>query len=86
METTITERISANPNPRSWRGRLHILFSWAWGKNFNREAALDSGKNVFAVLGVGSVLANLAVMSWPLAIIGGALVSAVWYADYLRHF
>lgn len=65
-----------------------ILFSWAWGgkASFNRDAAIDSGRNVFAVLGAGSVLAHLAVMSWPLAIVGGALVTAVWYADYLRHF
>lgn len=82
----LTERIAANPNPRSWRGRFQILFSWAWGKNFDRAAAVDSGRNVFAVLGAGSVLAHLAVMSWPLAIVGGALVTAVWYADYLRHF
>jgi hypothetical protein len=72
------EPIAANPS--------RVKRFLAWGTRWNRAAAVDSLRNVFAVLGAGAVLAHLSVLSWPLACIGGGLVSAVWYADYLRHF
>ena len=81
---TIIDRIEANPNPRSWRGRIRACITW--GRNLNREAAIDSARNVFAVLGVGTVLGDFSVMRvWMLALCVPLLI-AVWFADYLRHF
>lgn len=84
METILLNRIAENPNPRSWRG--HIRAFVAWGRALDREAAIDSLRNLLAVLGVGTVLADFGTMrAWLMApclvVFAGA-----WYADYLRHF
>lgn len=79
----LVDRIAANPNPRSWRGR--VLMSVAWGRALNREALVDSFRNVFAVLGVGTVLADFGTMrAWLVAPCVVCFFGAV-YADYLRH-
>jgi hypothetical protein len=75
------------PNPRkpqTLRERVRAFL--AWRKQLDRAAAIDSARNVFAILGIGSVLADFATMR-PLFLVPGALLLvAVWYADYLRHF
>ena len=77
------ERIAANPNPNrpNWLKR-----SWAWGRNLDRAAAIDSARNVLAVLGAGTVLADFGTMRAWLLLPCLALFVGVWYADYLRHF
>lgn len=54
-------------------------------RNLNREAAIDSMRNVLAVLGLGLLIGDFATMRLPYVIPGVALLIAVWYADYLRH-
>ncbi len=54
-------------------------------RNLNQEAAIDSMRNVLAVLGLGLLIGDFATMRLPYVIPGVALLIAVWYADYLRH-
>ncbi len=54
-------------------------------RNLNQEAAIDSMRNVLAVLGLGVLIGDFATMHLPYVIPGAALLMAVWYADYLRH-
>jgi hypothetical protein len=54
-------------------------------RNLNKEAAIDSMRNVLAVLGLGLIIGDFATMRLPYVIPGIALLIAVWYADYLRH-
>lgn len=55
-------------------------------KNLNRDAALDSARNVLAVLGVGTVVGDFA-SKMPIYFMVPALLFllGVWYLDYLRH-
>lgn len=83
-------RIIANPNPRVEGPFRRIAGSirrcLAWGRSLDRSAAIDSLRNVLAVLGAGTILADFGTMRvWMLAPCTLVLV-AVWYADYLRHF
>ncbi len=67
-------------------GRFKVLF--AVGKNLrnmNREAAIDSLRNVLAVLGLGLLIGDFATMNPMYVLPGALLLIAVWYADYLRH-
>jgi hypothetical protein len=74
------------PNQRKQTLRERVRALLAWRKDLDRAAAIDSARNVFAILGIGSVLADFATMR-PLFLVPGAiLLIAVWYADYLRHF
>lgn len=78
---TVIDRIIANPNPRSsW-----IKRSVAWGKSLNREAAIDSAKSVFAVLGVGTVLADFGTMRAWMLLPCAACFAGAWWGDYIRH-
>jgi hypothetical protein len=54
-------------------------------RNLNQEAAIDSMRNVLAVLGLGLLIGDFATMRLPYVIPGFTLLIAVWYADYLRH-
>jgi hypothetical protein len=54
-------------------------------RDLNKEAAIDSMRNVLAVLGLGLLIGDFATMRPLYAIPGAALLIAVWYADYLRH-
>jgi hypothetical protein len=54
-------------------------------RNLNKEAAIDSMRNVLAVLGLGLIIGDFATMRLPYVIPGIALLIAVWFADYLRH-
>jgi hypothetical protein len=66
--------------------RFRILFNMRTGlQSFNKEAAIDSMRNVLAVLGLGVLIGDFATMHLPYVIPGAALFLAVWYADYLRH-
>jgi len=66
--------------------RFKILFKFRSNlSHFNKEAAIDSMRNVLAVLGLGVLIGDFATMHLPYVIPGAALLIAVWYADYLRH-
>jgi len=54
-------------------------------RGLNKEAAIDSMRNVLAVLGLGLLIGDFATMHLEYVIPGAALLVAVWYADYLRH-
>jgi 4-amino-4-deoxy-L-arabinose transferase-like glycosyltransferase len=58
----------------------------AFFRSLDREAALDSTKNVLAILGVGTVIGDFA-SKMPLYFMLPALIIllGVWYMDYLRH-
>jgi hypothetical protein len=78
-----SQQVPANQKPLTMRARLRAFLAW---RKLDRAAAIDSAKNVFAVLGVGSVLADFATMRPWLLVPGAFLLVGVWYADYLRHF
>ena len=63
-----------------------IRRSIAWGRALDREAALDSVKSVFALVGVGATLAYMGTMPPYLVPFAFVLVAGAWYADYRRHF
>jgi len=66
--------------------RFQVLFKFRTNlRNLNKEAALDSLRNVLAVLGLGVLIGDFATMHLLYVIPGAALLLAVWYADYLRH-
>jgi hypothetical protein len=73
-----------NPKPQTLRARIRAFL--AWRKEVDRAAAIDSARNVFAVLGIGTVLADFATMRPWFLVPGAVLLVGVWYADYLRHF
>jgi hypothetical protein len=78
-----TQQVSASQRPLTMRSRLRAFLAW---RKLDRAAAIDSAKNVFAVLGVGSVLADFSTMRLWLLVPGAVLLVGAWYADYLRHF
>jgi hypothetical protein len=66
--------------------RFSILFDVRHSlRKMNREAAIDSLRNVLAVLGLGVLIGDFATMHLMYALPGALLLIAVWYADYLRH-
>ena len=52
----------------------------------NREASIDSARNVLAIIGVGSIIGDFA-SKMPIYFMVPALafLLGVWYMDYLRH-
>jgi len=57
-----------------------------WVKGLHREAALDSIRNVLAVVGAATILADFTtIKAW---LIAPMLVFAflIWFLDYERHF
>lgn len=58
----------------------------AWGSNLHRDAALDSIRNVLAIVGGATILADFTtIKAWLiLPMIGFALL--IWFLDYERHF
>jgi hypothetical protein len=68
----------------------YIKFSVAWGRMFfrtlHREAALDSLRNVLALIGAGTILADFSTMRYWFIVPGSALLFLIWFADYRRHF
>jgi hypothetical protein len=61
-------------------------WSFAWSRGLHREAALDSLRNVLAVIGAGTVLADFGtIKAWLiLPMLGVAFL--IWFLDYERHF
>ena len=58
----------------------------AWTKNIHREAALDSLRNVLAIIGAGTILADFGTMkAWLLLPMAG-VAFLIWLLDYERHF
>jgi hypothetical protein len=85
------ERITSNPNPRSSTGRIRGFV--AWGKkhrlliqSLDREAAIDSSRNVLAVIGGATILGDFGTMRVWLMLPMAAVFGLLWYADYIRHF
>jgi|HubBroStandDraft_4_1064222.scaffolds.fasta_scaffold158327_1 hypothetical protein len=58
----------------------------AWGRSLDREAALDSARSVFALIGVGAVVAYMGTMPPFLVPLALVIMAGAWYADYRRHF
>lgn len=57
-----------------------------WGKNLHREAALDSLRNVLAVVGAATILADFStIKAWFIPPMLG-LAFLIWFLDYERHF
>jgi hypothetical protein len=58
----------------------------AWGKALHREAAIDSLRNVLAIVGGATILADFGtVRAWLLVpMVGVAFL--IWFLDYERHF
>jgi hypothetical protein len=57
-----------------------------WVTSIHREAALDSLRNVLAVVGGATILADFGtIKAWLIApMLGVALL--IWFLDYERHF
>lgn len=58
----------------------------AWGKNLHREAALDSLRNVLAIIGGATVLADFGTIKVWLILPMLAVAFVIWLLDYERHF
>ena len=58
----------------------------AWGRTLDREAAWDSARSVFALIGVGAVVAYMGTMPPYLVPFAIVVMAGAWYADYRRHF
>lgn len=58
----------------------------AWGRKLHREAALDSLRNVLAIVGGATILADFTtIKAWLiLPMLGFAVL--IWFLDYERHF
>jgi hypothetical protein len=63
-----------------WRAGL------AWGKGLHREAALDSLRNVLAVVGGATILADFGTVKIWLVVPMLAIAFLIWILDYERHF
>lgn len=54
-------------------------------KHMDHAAAWEAGKNVFAVLGIGTVLADVSTMRVWFVIPSIVLVTATWYGFYRQY-
>jgi hypothetical protein len=57
-----------------------------WAKNLHREAALDSLRNVLAVVGGATILADFATIKLWLVLPMLFFAFLIWFLDYERHF
>jgi hypothetical protein len=57
-----------------------------WVKSIHREAALDSLRNVLAVVGAATILADFATIKAWLVAPMLAVALLIWFLDYERHF
>jgi hypothetical protein len=57
-----------------------------WGTNLHREAALDSLRNVLAVVGAATILADFASIKVWLILPMLLFAVLIWFLDYERHF
>ena len=60
--------------------------SVAWAKSLHREAALDSLRNVLAVVGGATILADFDTIKVWLILPMLAFAILIWFLDYERHF
>lgn len=63
---------------------LKVVFAWV--KGLHREAALDSVRNVLAVVGAATVLADFTTIKIWLIVPMLVFAFLIWYLDYERHF
>ena len=69
------------------KGMIHIWNAGlAWGKAIHREAALDSLRNVLAVVGAATILADFGTIKVWLILPMLAVAFLIWFLDYERHF
>jgi hypothetical protein len=60
--------------------------SVAWAKSLHRDAALDSLRNVLAVVGGATILADFDTIKVWLILPMLAFAFLIWFLDYERHF
>jgi hypothetical protein len=60
--------------------------SVAWAKSLHRDAALDSLRNVLAVVGAATILADFDTIKAWLIVPMLAFAFLIWFLDYERHF
>jgi len=58
----------------------------AWGKSLHREAALDSVRNVLAIVGGATILADFTTIKMWLILPMLGVAFLIWFLDYERHF
>jgi hypothetical protein len=58
----------------------------AWTRSFHREAALDSLRNVLAVVGGATILADFGTIKAWLLMPMILVAFLIWFLDYERHF
>jgi len=58
----------------------------AWGKGLHRDAALDSLRNVLAVVGGATILADFGTVKVWLVVPMVLIAFLIWLLDYERHF
>ncbi|MFY9950608.1 MAG: hypothetical protein WAK27_18060 [Candidatus Sulfotelmatobacter sp.] len=57
-----------------------------WARNLHRDAAIDSVRNVLAVVGAATILADFGtIKAWFIPPMLG-LAFLIWFLDYERHF
>ena len=54
-------------------------------RTLHRDAAIDSMKNVLALLGAGTILADFSTMKYWFILPAIGLTFLLWFADYVRH-
>lgn len=59
---------------------------FAWGRGLHREAALDSLRNVLAIVGGATILADFTTIKAWLIVPMLAVAFLIWFLDYERHF
>ena len=57
-----------------------------WGKGVHKEAALDSLRNVLAIVGGATVLADFGTTKAWLLLPMAVVAFLIWLLDYERHF
>jgi hypothetical protein len=62
-----------------------LRFAYRFFALLDRDAALDSLRNVLAILGLGTFLADFSTMRYWLIAPALGLAFLVWLIDYLRH-
>lgn len=69
---------------------MKITSTWkaglGWARGLHREAALDSLRNVLAVVGGATILADFGTIKAWLLLPMLVVAFAIWFLDYERHF
>jgi hypothetical protein len=59
---------------------------WGWLRGIHREAAIDSLRNVLAIVGGATILADFSTIKYWLIMPMMGVAFLIWYLDYERHF